>query len=958
MKISHKLMAGLLGSSVLLAGLGINFLQTNDKIQRRTNNIAANVGRELKVSNDLTNSVHQIQFNLQEILFAEDELGSLNIKQIEREIRDDLDTIEQAIEMGKQASFEETESDILIDRKTDGGGLKLINQIDGKFDIYKDHVNSLLILIAKGDKEKAIEFWLEDVRNLSEKEVIDLVEEYQEDASKDIKDFKEKMDEQKETSAGTIRLYLLFSSLMSVGLYLYIYRSIYAPLTRLKDLTTCRILNLGTTVKVDKNKDEFESLAENLKYLTEDLSEKTQTISDLNETIDAIEDSIIILDPRQNIQKVNRTTLEILEYSERELIGKNISLFLTEKNDLSQKNGEATYLTKSKQKKAVLFSIAKMEGAKKLEGETTIWMAKNITQQYKAERELNEIETKQSLIGRTSALWEWEVKSDRICLSPAWKLMLGYEDSEIGNTLDEWFNLIHPDNLDRFREKISSTIREDRSSLEITYQIKHKNGSYRTVICRGLALRDERDKITRLVGSQIDVTQRKLAEAKLEHEIWYDRLTKLPNRNFLMQELQTLLNNAIELTQKNRNYLFGLIIIDIDRFTTIKNTMGYLAGERLLVHITTRLKELIPENNIIARLEGDKYGILVENIANTQEAIDLAEKIQASIAKPFDLDEDLVYMTASVGIATNTKYYDLAENMLADAEIALYQGKKSGKGSCILFQPEMQLEILKRVTIEQDLQLAIEQQQFDIYYKPILEISNKKIIGLEAVIRWQNREKGQISAADFIPVAEANGSIVPLSWLVMEKVCLQINQWQKQHTNNLDLFVSVNVYSRQFLADDFIAKINRILWETGVQPSKLKLEISEETITKDFDLALQKIQKLKVLGVGVYLDNCAKNYSSLIALKQLPVDTFKLDPSLANNIENDPEKFTLLQSVLDLVSNKGIDPIVQGVDKIKQTDLLKQLNCEYAQGAFFSGLLTHEVAEALIVNQQASTTKN
>ncbi len=956
MKISHKLIAGFLGSCLLLGGLGISFLQTNAKTRRRTNNIATNVDRELNVSNTLTNSVHQIQFDIQELIFADDELGSsLNLKEIEKKVRDNLDKIETAIAIGKEASFEETETDILIDRKTESDGIGIINKIDGKFEIYQDHVNSLMLLIAKAEKDKAIAFWLEDIKNISEKEIIDLIEEYQKDASEDIAEFKAKIDQQEEQSAQTIRMYLLFSALMSVGLYLYIYRSIYAPLTQLKDLMTCQSLNTNKSIEIDKNKDEFEKIADTLKYLTKKLSAKEEKISNLNEIIDAVEDSIIILNSNQNITKVNCATVKILGYNREELIGKNISLFLTEKNDLSRRSGEATYLTKTKETISITYSLANISGAIAFDDETTIWMAKNVTRQERSERKLADLQTKYTLAGRASALWEWDANKNKLSYSPAWKAMLGYEDSELEMSLEGWLNLIHPDSLEAFKQKFNAALNDTNHPLEITYQIKHKNGNYRTVICRGLAERNREEKIVRLVGSQIDITQRKLIAAKLEYETWYDRLTRLPNRTFLTQQLQALLDNAIELTQKDKNYLFGAILVDIDRFKTVKNAMGYLAGEKLLVDLTARFKELVPDCKI-ARFEEDKFAIVVENMTNEREIINFAGKIRAKLAAPFDLDDDLVYVTASVGIALNTKYYDRAEDMFVDAEIALNEAKRSDRSSCILFEPEMKLKLLKRAGIERDLQLAIEQEKLDIFYKPILAINNKEMIGLEAVIRWCDRTKGEIAPSDFIPIAEETGSILPLSWWVMEKVCWQMSQWQKEHSDSLDLFVSVDVYSSQFLEEDFVIKVSRILDKTGLHPSKLKLEINTETITKDFDLALQKIQKLKALDVGVYVDNFARDYSTLVDLKKLPVDTFKLDRSLADNIENDPDKFEVLQTVINLIANQNIDAIVQGVDKIKQTDLLKQLNCEYAQGSFFSGLLTNEVAEALIAARKTAKT--
>ncbi len=956
MKIYQKLILGFLGSSILIGGLGTYFLHINSNIKTTTKKLIGNTNTEAKASVNIGKYLYLIQFDIQEVLLAnKEELGKI-AKENRLKIKDKIDIIEGIIAADKtanQSRVDDRREEQLEDKE-------IIDKLEGKFSDYREDLSYFFTLIDSDKIDEARNYWSNHLNKKSRESIIPLVHKYQERSFKDIEEIEEEFSAETEKSLEAVKLYFVLSLLISMALLAYVYKYVYLPIKQLQNVALqVGLEEVGQDNKSLKNKDEISYLAHSYNYLVDSLKQKTGIIFYLESIMDLISESVIVIDSEKNIKKVNKYTSNILGYSQKELIGKKIDFILKEEklnNSPTKTNESKVYLTKDKRKIPVAFSSnpisSKYGGMKKI-----LCLAKDLSERYQTQKILRETQQRYALVARSlnDGLWEWDLKSKQVFYSPRWKSMLGYVDSEIGTTLSEWFKLVHSDNIQMLKEKFASHVKGKIPQLEICYRIKHKDGKYRWMSCRSIAVRDERSKLSRLVGSHTDINDRKEIEAQLRYETLHDRLTGLANRTLFSQQLQSLLQNLINLAQKSSNYLFAVMFLDLDRFKLINESLGHAVGDQLLIQIAKRLSTYIPYQNIIARLGGDKFGIVIENIKDIKEAKAIADSIQKQLAAPFELADREVYISASIGIALSTKHYDRAQDILRDAEMAMYRAKDLGKGCYAVFQPSMHLKALNFFELERDLRVGMSQSQFQVFYQPIINLNNKKIVGFEALIRWQHPKRGLVSPAEFMQVAHETGLIVSMSWWVTRQACLQMFQWQEQYPLDSSLFVSVNVSPLQFCQPDFADRIAEILRETGLKPYRLKLEITESAIRENIDRATSILQKLKSLGVNLTLDNFGKDYSSLSYLHSLPIDTLEIDSSLIQDIDNYREKYQVIRSIVNLTSNLGMEPIAEGVETMRQADKLKELSCQYAKGYFFFGVLTNEVAEALIANQQSSS---
>ncbi|MGK7916405.1 MAG: EAL domain-containing protein, partial [Prochloraceae cyanobacterium] len=671
--------------------------------------------------------------------------------------------------------------------------------------------------------------------------------------------------------------------------------------------------------------------------------------------LDSMIDSLIVIDLEGKIQKVNQATLQLLGYQEQELINKSIQLILPDKSLAFQPNNfnfsyflgscETTYLTKEEKIIPVAFSSSYILNDEQ-EPQGIVCVAKDITEKQLAEKALRESEERYALASRAAndGLWDWNLLSQQIYFSPRWKYLLGYQDSEIGSCVEEWFSRVHPDYLDRLDRAINDHLNNKTSHLEISYPMLHRDGSYRWILCRAITVRDERGKAYRIAGSQTDITQSWLAEEQLRYEAKHDKLTQLPNRTSFHEELEKL----IQLTKEDEDYLFAVLFLDLDGFKLINDSLGHQAGDQLLIAIGNKAEACLREGDFIARLGGDEFAILLKQIKDVSDATAIADRIQQELAKPLNLDGHEVLVSASIGIALSQQGYDNFKDFLRDADIAMYQAKARGKARHIVFESDMHLEALKRLQLEQELRRAIEQKQFDVFYQPIIALESGKINGFEVLIRWQHPEKGLVCPAEFIPVAEETGMIASIDWWVLRTACHQIRQWQAQHKIHYPLTISVNISAIQFLISDFTAQILQILEETELEPKYLKLEITESAIIKNLDHASLILEKLKAIGIRISMDDFGTGYSCLSYLYELPIDTLKIDVFFLRDIEKDREKLEVTRTIVNLANNLGMDVIAEGVETSNQLVLLRELNCEYGQGYLFAKPLANQRAEALI----------
>jgi diguanylate cyclase (GGDEF)-like protein/PAS domain S-box-containing protein len=545
--------------------------------------------------------------------------------------------------------------------------------------------------------------------------------------------------------------------------------------------------------------------------------------------------------------------------------------------------------------------------------------------------------------GANDGLWDWNLKSNEVYFSARWKSMLGYDEEEIGSSPEEWFKRVHPDDLQRVKEVVASHLEGRTTHCENEHRMLHQNGTYHWMLNRGLAVRDAQGKATRLAGSQTDITQGKVADA----------LTGLPNRLLFMDRLERAVKNA----GRTKDYLFAVFFLDLDRFKVINDSLGHVMGDQLLVATARRLESCLRstdavarlgEGHTVARLGGDEFTILLDHIKHIADATRVADRLQKELALPFNLNGQEVFTSVSIGIAVSATGYARPDELLRDADTAMYRAKALGKARYELFDPAMRDVAVASLQLETDLRKAIERQEFQNFYQPIVSLATGSIVGFEALVRWQHPERGLVLPADFILAAEESGMIVSIGLWVLREACRQMRAWQAQFPIAAPWIISVNLSTRQFKQPDLVQKIQDILRETGLESDRLKLEITESLIMDSVDSATAMLSQLKALGIQLSMDDFGTGYSSLSYLHQFPMDTLKIDRSFVSRMGTNGQGTDIAHTIVILAHQLGLDVVAEGVETAEQLDQLRSLGCEYAQGYYFSHPVSSDKAEALI----------
>jgi diguanylate cyclase (GGDEF)-like protein/PAS domain S-box-containing protein len=537
----------------------------------------------------------------------------------------------------------------------------------------------------------------------------------------------------------------------------------------------------------------------------------------------------------------------------------------------------------------------------------------------------------------SAAIDRWEL----LYLNPAAEKLYGRDISEFFERPNLWWEAIHPEDRQVVEQFTSNLL--TKSQLELEYRILQPTGEVRWLRNRSHVILAADGSPHRLDGIIYDITKRKQAEEQLVHETLHDALTGLPNRTLLMERIENLLQRS----QRHPDYLFALLFIDLDRFQIINDSLGHEVGDRLLMAIAQKLETTLRTTDTIARLGGDEFVILLESIGDVSDAIRVADRISQELKSPLKLGESEVSIGASIGIVLSSSDYQQAIELLRDADIAMYRAKEKGKACYEVFDRVMYAQALKQLQLENDLRQALEREEFQVYYQPIMSLSTGTIKGFESLIRWIHPVRGFVSPADFIPLAEETGLIVPIGEWVLRAVCQQIVLWQ---TQGLDVKVSVNLSGKQLQAPDLVATIERILLETGVAGSSLELEITESMLMERVEQLIEILQQLRDRGIKLSIDDFGTGYSSLSYLHRFPVDYLKVDRLFVKDMVDNPESLKITESIVNLAHNLNKKAIAEGVETEEQLDQLRQLGCEYLQGYFFSPPVPASKATELIGN--------
>jgi diguanylate cyclase (GGDEF)-like protein len=442
---------------------------------------------------------------------------------------------------------------------------------------------------------------------------------------------------------------------------------------------------------------------------------------------------------------------------------------------------------------------------------------------------------------------------------------------------------------------------------------------------------------------QEEITKRQVIEEKLRYENLHDSLTNLANRTLLIHTLNQVLEKARNLDR----YLFAVLFVDLERFKTVNETLGHTVGDRLLISVARRLEQIVRSTDTIARIGGDEFVILIEPIKDLEDAILIAQRICEEFQLPFSLEEQEVFASPSIGITFGNQQYQQPSQVLRDADIAMHFSRQNKIPGYEIFQPSMHSKTLERIKIERDLVHALKNEEFRVYYQPIIAVSNFKIVGFEALVRWQHPIRGLVSPYEFIPIAERTGLIVDIGEWVLKTACQQMKSWSSQFPDQ-KLKISVNISLKQLKDPDLIPKIDRVLAESGWDSHKLQLEITESMLMDDVDELLKIFAQLAMRNIQLSIDDFGTGYSSLSYLHRLPVNYLKVDRSFVKNIYDRPESQKITELIVMLAHNLGMEVIAEGVETTQQLECLKPFNCEYIQGYLFSPPVPVEQVTQLI----------
>ncbi len=508
--------------------------------------------------------------------------------------------------------------------------------------------------------------------------------------------------------------------------------------------------------------------------------------------------------------------------------------------------------------------------------------------------------------------------------------ILGYTEEEFLAT--DFQSMLFSEDLGNTLVKIHELLSGKMPTCQLEQRYRHKTEKTVWASWSVSPIGEVKSERLNLIFQIQDITDKKLVEEKLQYEATHDALTKLPNRALFMSRLE----QALEKVQENRHYKASILFIDIDRFKIINDSLGHLVGDQLLIEIAERLRECLRPNDIVARLGGDEFTILVEGRYDQREVVKIAERIQEKFATPFNMSGHEIYSSASIGILNSSDKHLKPEDMMRDADTAMYQAKRAGKARHETFDENMHEAAIKILQLENDLRRAVEREEFTVYYQPIYSLTNNEIEGFEALARWEHEEYGFVSPHKFTALAEEIGLIDILGEQILRKACVQGLVLQEKLSANAPFTISVNLSCKQFANLSLVKKIKQILDETGFEPQNLKLEITESVFIEHREKAVELLKQLREIGVELNIENFGTGYSNLSYVMQLPISTLKIDRSFINPIDFEGRNLEIVQTILKFASGLGLKVIAEGVENEAQLEQLKSLNCQGAQGLFFA----------------------
>lgn len=529
--------------------------------------------------------------------------------------------------------------------------------------------------------------------------------------------------------------------------------------------------------------------------------------------------------------------------------------------------------------------------------------------------------------------WDWDLIAGRLWGSKRWKAILGLSEAWAG--LDAWMERVHPHDKPRFEAELRALRAGKTHEVKNEHRIRQDSGEWRWVEARGIAARDAEGQVTHVAGSLMDNTETRLTDA----------LTGLPNDIFFAEHLERRLDRA----QKGAGWDFAVLAMALDRFERMHETLGTGGGDRLLMETAWRLQSQLPESSLAARVVGADFLVCLEGTRTRNHGLRLAEDLVEAVRRPFHWEGHRVAPQLAVGIAQATPWYTHPGELVRDARSALAHARRQEPAGVVCYSSGMREKELARLELEADLERAIRAGELRMHYQPEVDLRTGRVVGFEALVRWQHARRGLLPPAEFIPVAEETGLILPLGDWGMAEACRQMVAWQ--HCGNKEMQearISVNLSARQFDQADLSDRVGHVLAETGLPPASLRLEVTESSLLSDGATALETMRALGRLGVGLHIDDFGTGYSSLDYLQRYPFDTLKIDRTFVEGIACDPESRTIVSTILGLARSFGMDVVAEGIEDADQLEELKTMGCPCGQGYYFARPMDASTIDAMV----------
>ena len=579
-------------------------------------------------------------------------------------------------------------------------------------------------------------------------------------------------------------------------------------------------------------------------------------------------------------------------------------------------------------------------------GMTMQW--RDVTATWRAEHRLKRSEERFALIADAAndGLWEWDLRRDELYVSARWRGLVGLDGAAGVCRPQEWFDRVHADDIAPLKAALDAHLSGATDCFQYEHRLRVAGTTYRLFQCRAVAVRGPNQRPVRLAGSLTDVTESAIVQEQLRSVGTHDPLTGLCNRAVFVD----LLGRRLEDLKARRGGWFATLYLDLDRFKVVNDSLGHMVGDQLLTAVSRRLETCLRPGDALARLGGDEFAVLVHGLSDETQANAVAMRIQDALKAPVMIGRREVFTSASIGIAFAGRDYNSPEDIMRDADTAMYHAKSRGKARHELFDADMHARVLDRLGLENDLRRAIDQKDLVVHYQPIVSLASRRCVGFESLVRW-TRKGTPVPPSTFIPIAEEIGLIEPLGTWVLEQACAAFADWQRRFPDSGLEYITVNVSGRQLMQQNLLMVVEEAVRSARMQPCDLRLEITETALMDRPGDAARVLGELREFGVKVYLDDFGTGFSSLSHLHKLPVDALKIDRSFVTSLLL-PDRPAIVESILALARTLKTSVVAEGIEKEEQGRELERLGCTHAQGYYFSRPLAAAAAEALVAANQ------